>query len=67
MVRSTMGFHLIQLIEKKPAGKTPFNEIKESLKFRLLEQKNNNEMKKYVDSLVQKSDIQIKLEKRNVK
>lgn len=67
VVRSTMGFHLIQLIEKKPAGKTPFNEIKESLKFRLLEQKNNNEMKKYVDSLVQKSDIQIKLEKRNVK
>lgn len=67
VVKSGMGFHLIQLVEKKPAEKTQFNEIKESLKFRLLEQKNNIEMKKYVDSLVEKSDIQIKLDKRNVK
>ena len=67
VVKSVMGFHLIQLIEKKPAEKTPFNEIKESLKFRLLEQKSNIEMKKYVDSLVEKSDIQIKLDKRKMR
>lgn len=67
VVRTPMGFHLIQMIEKKPAGKTQFNEIKDSLRFRLLEQKNNNAMKKYVDSLVDKSKIDIKLEKRNVK
>ncbi len=67
VVRTPMGFHLIQMIEKKPAGKTQFNEIKDSLRFRLLEQKNNNAMKKYVDSLVEKSKIDIKLDKRNVK
>lgn len=67
VVRSNMGFHLMQLVEKKPVEKTQFNEIKESLKFRLLEQKNNVEMKKYVDALVEKSDIKIKLDKRDSK
>jgi hypothetical protein len=57
----------MQLVEKKPVEKTQFNEIKESLKFRLLEQKNNVEMKKYVDALVEKSDIKIKLDKRDSK
>ncbi len=65
VVKSVMGFHLIQLLEKKPAEKTAFNEIKDSLKFRLLEQKNNNEMKKYVDVLVEKSNIKINLDKRD--
>jgi peptidyl-prolyl cis-trans isomerase C len=67
VVKSNMGFHLMQLVEKKPVEKTQFNEIKESLKFRLLEQKNNIEMKKYVDALVDKSDIKIKLDKRDSK
>lgn len=67
VVKSNMGFHLMQLVEKKPIEKTQFNEIKESLKFRLLEQKNNIEMKKYVDALVEKSDIKIKLDKRDSK
>lgn len=67
VIRTPSGFHLIQMVEKKPAGKTQLNEIKDSLKFRLLEQKNNNEMKKYVDSLVEKSKIEIKMEKRNMK
>jgi len=67
VVKSNMGFHLMQLVEKKPVEKTQFNEIKESLKFRLLEQKNNIEMKKYVDALVEKSDIKIKLDKRDSK
>lgn len=66
-VKSVLGYHLIMATEKKPAEITPFSEIKESLKFRLLEQKNSIEMKKYVDSLVKKSNIQIKLEKRNVR
>jgi len=67
VVKSNMGFHLMQLVEKKPVEKTQFNEIKDSLKFRLLEQKNNIEMKKYVDALVEKSDIKIKLDKRDSK
>ncbi|MBU1172113.1 MAG: peptidylprolyl isomerase [Proteobacteria bacterium] len=67
VVKSVVGFHLIKVTEKKPAEVTAFPEIKDSLKFRLLEQKSNIEMKQYVDSLVDKSDIQIKLEKRPVK
>lgn len=64
VVKSSIGFHLIKVTEKKPAEITPYGEIKDSLKFRLLEQKSAMEMKEYVDSLVAKSDIQIKLEKR---
>lgn len=64
VVKSSMGYHLIKVTEKKPAEITPYSEIKDSLKFRLLEQKSALEMKDYVDTLVEKSDIQIKLEKR---
>ena len=64
VVKSSLGFHLIKVTEKMPAEITPYSEIKESLKFRLLEQKSAMDMKGYVDTLVDKSDIQIKLEKR---
>jgi parvulin-like peptidyl-prolyl isomerase len=66
-VKSVIGYHLIKVTDKKPAEVTPFSEIKEALKFRLLEQKSNIEMKQYVDSLVDKSDIEIKLERRGAK
>lgn len=64
VVKSSMGYHLIKVTDKKPAEITPYSEIKDSLKFRLLEQKSALEMKEYVDTLVEKSDIQIKLEKK---
>lgn len=67
VVKSVVGFHLIKVTDKKAAEETPFSEIKDSLKFRLQEQKNNIEMKKYVDSLMDKSDIKILIEKRNLK
>jgi parvulin-like peptidyl-prolyl isomerase len=63
-VKTVLGFHLIQLIDKKPAEKSSLAEIKDTLKYRLLEQKSAIEMKQYVDTLVDKSNIKVLIDKQ---
>lgn len=61
-VRSTFGYHIIKLVDRKQEHKKPFKEAKEELKTFLLNRKKAVLMGEYMEGLREKSEIELFLE-----
>jgi foldase protein PrsA len=59
LVKSQFGWHIIKLIETKPAGQKAFAEVKDQIISLLKDQKRTEEFTKYVDELRKKAKIEI--------
>jgi peptidyl-prolyl cis-trans isomerase C len=57
VVRTTFGFHVIKVVEKRPAGKLPFDEVSEHLRSNLVQQKTGETVGKLLESLAEKATV----------
>lgn len=60
-VKTQFGYHVIKLTGKKEAGQMEFDEVKDQIEKTLLQQKQSEALKGYVDDLFQDADIRIYL------
>jgi peptidyl-prolyl cis-trans isomerase C len=60
IVETRFGYHIIKLTEKEAAKTIAYDEIKEKLKNKLLQEKLKEKMPIYIDSLKAKAKIEIK-------
>ena len=58
-VKTQLGYHIIQLQGMKPSAYTPFDEVKDFIKQRIVQEKQNDVLEKYVAELKAKSKITI--------
>jgi len=57
VVRTAFGFHVIKVVEKRPAGKLPFDEVSEHLRSNLVQQKTGETVGKLLESLAEKATV----------
>jgi len=57
-VKSTYGFHVIRVEDKKTARQRPFEEVKKELEDRFLMEEKNEKFSAYVDELLAKAKIE---------
>ena len=55
--RSPFGFHIAKLLERKPAGLQPFNEIRAELEDAIRRVKERRALDGYIDELIAKAEI----------
>ncbi len=58
IVETQFGYHLIKVTDKKPAGKVPFEEIKDRLKTFLKEKKVQEQVIAYIDKVKKSAKIE---------
>ena len=56
--RTPFGFHIARLIERKPEGPRPLDEVKDAIETLLYDQKKQRRIEQCLDSLRAKADIQ---------
>ncbi len=61
IVKTDFGFHIIKVTDKTEAGTTSFEDVKESIKNNLLNQKKSQLMKEYIEKLKEEATIERKL------
>ncbi len=57
VVRTRFGLHVIKVIEKRPAGKLPFDEVSEQVRSNLVQQKTGATVGKLLESLADKATV----------
>ena len=57
IVETEFGYHIVQLMETKPADYAPFEEVKESIQKHLFMTEAQKLVKRYIDTLRKKADI----------
>ncbi len=62
IVKTSFGYHIIKLADKRPAGIVPYDEIKEELKGNLKKQKINEKSDEYIKKLHEKAKIESEIE-----
>jgi hypothetical protein len=55
--RSAFGFHIVKLLDRKPAGTRMFPEVKDEIEQRLLHEKRERALENYLDALRKDADI----------
>jgi peptidyl-prolyl cis-trans isomerase C len=58
-VKTQLGYHIIQLTGIKEAGYTPFEEVKEFIKQRIVQERQNEVLEKYVTELKKGAKIEV--------
>jgi len=58
VVEGPVGFYLVRLVEEKPAGILPFDEVKEDIEKKLFQQLMKIEMQNTIAALRQQADVQ---------
>ena len=61
-VKTQLGYHIIQLQGMKPPAYTPYEEVKEFIKQRIVQENQNDVLEKYVTDLKAKAKITINAE-----
>jgi peptidyl-prolyl cis-trans isomerase C len=61
-VKTQLGYHIIQLQGMKPPAYTPYEEVKEFIKQRIVQESQNDVLEKYVTDLKAKAKITINAE-----
>ena len=56
--RTQFGFHILKVIQHRPAGLRPFDEVKHAIAHYLFDQKKKRRVDQFLDSLRAKADIQ---------
>lgn len=59
IVETRFGYHLIKLVEKKPAGARSFEEAKDGLQDKLRQESINEAVQSYIESLKEKGKIEV--------
>lgn len=62
LVRSFKGYHIIKVLEKKPQRTRPFEEVKNDLRTRLLEQRRAQQYREYMQKAEQAAKTDVKLQ-----
>ena len=57
VVRTNFGFHVIKVLEKRPAGKLPFDEVSGRVRSNLVQQKTGETVGKLLQSLAEKATV----------
>ncbi len=57
VVEAQFGYHIIKVTEKKEAGNTPFDEVKDKIMNMLKQKKQGEFYKKYINALEAAADI----------
>lgn len=60
-VKTQYGYHIIKVADKKEAGVTPYEDVKEKIKKTLLQQEQQKTWQEFVKSLKDKAEIEIKI------
>jgi peptidyl-prolyl cis-trans isomerase C len=58
-IKTQLGYHIIQLQGMKPPASTPYEEVKEFIKQRLVQERQNEVLEKYVADLKSKAKITV--------
>ena len=58
-IETDNGYYIVQLIKKTPPEMIPYKEVRESIQRSILEEKQQIELKKYIDKLKENSHIEI--------
>lgn len=58
-IETDNGYYIVQLIKKTPPQMIPYKEVRESIRRAILEEKQEIELKKYIDRLKENSHIEI--------
>jgi len=61
VIASSVGFHIIKVLDKRGAGIKPINVVREEIKAKLEEEKMGKKYEEWLDELRKKSHIEIKL------
>ena len=59
VVTTEFGYHIIKVVDHKPAGPVPFDEVSDNIKQYLSEQKKQETAKSFIDSIKQKAKIEV--------
>lgn len=59
VVRSTLGFHVIKLLEKIPATRTPFEKVADNIRDMLREREVQNQLPAFIEKLKQEAGLEI--------
>lgn len=59
VVKSPFGYHIIMLTERKPGDTKPLEQVKEQIRFTLLQERQRQTLQDYIDKL--KADNQVKI------
>ena len=57
IITTDRGFHIVRVLERKPAGRKSFEETQAEITKMLKEEKRDNQIKKYLDGLRQKTPV----------
>lgn len=57
VVRTKFGFHVIKVVEKRPAGKLPFDDVSEGVRSNLVQQKTGETVGKLLQTLVESATV----------
>jgi hypothetical protein len=57
IIETDRGFHIVRVLERKPAGRKPFEEAQAEITKKLDEDKRKDQIKKYLDGLRQKTPV----------
>ena len=57
VVRTSFGLHVIKVVEKRPAGKLPFDEVSEHVRSNLVQQKTGETVGELLNSLAEKATV----------
>lgn len=63
IVETTFGYHLIEVLDRKPEGKTSYEDAKERIRQVLKNEKVRTQLRAHIDDLKAKADVQRFLEK----
>lgn len=58
VIESRRGFHIIQVIEKRPEGPIPFDEAREKIRARLASRERQDKIRAYVDQLKEQARVE---------
>jgi len=57
IIEDSQGYHIVRVIERKPAGRTPFDQVQAEIKEKLQQDIGNKKMDEYVEKLRKEATI----------
>jgi parvulin-like peptidyl-prolyl isomerase len=61
-VRSFKGYHIVKVLDKKPQRTRPFEEVKNDLRARLLDQRRSQQYREYMQNAEKTAKTEVKLQ-----
>jgi hypothetical protein len=57
ILETELGFHIIRVLERKPAGRTPFHEVQDDIRQQIIQERNGKATEKFVKSLRESASV----------